>query len=172
MMSQSLIFQNVTPREFWFHEARDFTPWLAENLSLLAESLNMALEFEEREKSVGNFRADLVCRNIADGSRVVIENQLTCSDHSHLGQVLTYAAGLQATTVIWVAEEFRKEHRATLEWHNEITAKRFRFFGVELRTWRVQASRYVEFAITAKPESWMQLQEPRRYLIQESGESR
>ena len=166
-MSQSLIFQNVSPREFWLHEAWDFTPWMAENLHLLAESLNMALEFEAREQRVGDFRADLVCRNPVDNSRVVIENQLTRSDHGHLGQVLTYAAGLQAVTVIWVAAEFRREHRATLNWQNEITAERFRFFGVELYTWQIQGSRYVEFAIIAKPADWMQSEGARRYLIPE-----
>ena len=166
-MSQSLIFQNVSPRAFWLHEAWDFTPWMAENLHLLAESLNMALEFEAREQRVGDFRADLVCRNAVDNSRVVIENQLTKSDHSHLGQVLTYAAGLEATTVIWIAQEFRTEHQATLAWQNEITAERFRFFGVELYTWQIHASRYVEFAIIAKPADWMQSEGARRYLIPE-----
>lgn len=166
-MSQSLIFQNVSPREFWLHEAWDFTPWMAENLHLLAESLNMALEFEAREQRVGALRVDLVCRNAVDNSRVVIENQLTKSDHSHLGQVLTYAAGLEATTVIWIAQEFRTEHQATLAWQNEITAERFRFFGVELYTWQIHASRYVEFAIIAKPADWMQSEGARRYLIPE-----
>ena len=157
--------KKVEPREIWFREASDFTPWLAENLSFLSESLNLELAFEAREQRVGDFRADLVCRNVVDDSRVVIENQLTRSDHSHLGQVLTYAAGLQAVTVIWVAVGFRREHRAALDWHNEITAERFRFFGVELSTWQIQTSRYVEFAITAKPEDWMQSEAPRRYLI-------
>ena len=154
-MSQLSVRERRPPREFWLHEARDFTPWMAENLSFLSESLNMELEFEAREKSVGEFRADLVCRNAVDNSRVVIENQLTRSDHGHLGQVLTYAAGLQAVTVIWVATELRREHRATLDWQNEITDERFSFFGVELRTWRTWTSRFqVEFAIVSKPEDW------------------
>lgn len=164
-MSQPLLFQNVPLREFWLHEAWDFTPWLGENLSLLSQSLNLELAFEAREQKVGDFRADLVCRNVADNSHVVIENQLTKSDHSHLGQVLMYAAGLEATTVIWIAQEFRNEHRATLDWQNEITEERFRFFGVELYTWENQTSRYVEFAIVSKPEDWMQSEVPRRYLI-------
>lgn len=165
-MSQFFARQMVPPREFWLHESRDFTPWLAENLSLLAESLNMELAFEAREQSVGAFRADLVCRDKHDNSRVVIENQLTTSDHSHLGQVLTYAAGLQAVTVIWVAEEFRDEHRATLAWQNEITDERFSFFGVELRTWRTRTSEYqVEFVIVSKPEDWTPSGSSRQYPI-------
>ena len=51
-MSQPLIFQNVSLREFWLHEAWDFTPWLGENLSLLSQSLNLELAFEAREQRV------------------------------------------------------------------------------------------------------------------------
>ena len=158
--------KKVEPRDIWFREAQDFTPWLAENLSCLSESLNLELAFEAREQRVGDFRADLVCRNMADNSRVVIENQLTKSDHSHLGQVLTYAAGIPAVTVIWVATEFRREHRATLDWQNEITEKRFSFFGVELQTWRDWALRYrVEFSTIAKPLGWTQSEDRLLYQI-------
>ena len=41
----------------------------------------------------------------------------------HLGQLLTYAAGLEAVTVVWIAERFTDEHRAALDWLNEITAE-------------------------------------------------
>ena len=42
---------------------------------------------------VGGCRADIVCRDAATLSPVVIEAQLERSDHSHLGQVVAYAAG-------------------------------------------------------------------------------
>ena len=155
MISQPHSFQSVEPRDIWPHEARDFTPWLAENLVFVADPLNMALEFEAREKSVGQFRADIVCRNPVDNSRVVIENQLEKSDHAHLGQVLTYAAGLQAVTLVWMAEKIHPEHRVTLDWHNEITAARFKFFGVELRTWKGNTSRYLaQPVVVSKPVDW------------------
>ncbi len=147
--------QSVRPRVIWPHEARDFTPWLAENLFFLAEPLNMELEFEAREKSIGEFRADIVCRNKADDSRIVIENQLGKSDHSHLGQVLTYAAGLQAATIVWLTTEFREAHRVTLDWHNEITSAPFKFFGVAINTWKDEESRYMaKLNVVAKPNNW------------------
>lgn len=158
--------QWIKPRVIWPHESQDFTPWLAENLSALAVSLNMELEFEAREKNVGEFRADLVCRNPQDNSRIVIENQLNRSDHSHLGQVLTYAAGLQAVTVVWVATQLRIAHHVTLDWQNEITDARFKFFGVELRTWKDELSRYMaEFKVIAKPADWLPSDEPVQYQI-------
>lgn len=148
-------FQRVKPRTIWSHEAQKFTPWLADNLPFLARTLNMELEFEAKEKDVEGFRADLVCRNKVDNSRIVIENQLEKSDHSHLGQVLTYAAGLQAVTLVWIATEFRNPHRVTLDWHNEITDAQFKFFGVELRTWQYRTADYfAEFSIVSKPDNW------------------
>lgn len=128
---------------------------MTENLPILAEPLNLELEFEAREMSIGEFRADLVCRNKEDNSRIVIENQLNRSDHSYLGQVLTYAAGLQASTIIWLAIEIREAHRVTLDWHNEITNSQFKFFGVELEPWEDQESRYMaKLNVVSKPDSW------------------
>ena len=134
--------QNVEPRTVWPHEARDFTPWLAENLSYLAEPLGIELELEATEKRVGAFRADIVCRNKADGARVVIENQLDTSNHPHLGKVLTYAAGLDAGPIIWVAKKFRHEHRDALNWLNRRTDRNVRFFGIVLKVFQIAEDHY------------------------------
>ena len=140
--------QDIEPRAIWPHEARDFTPWLAENLIFLAKPLNMELELEATEKRVGDFRADIVCHNRVDNSRVVIENQFEKSNHPHLGKVLTYAAGLDAATIIWIAEEFRKEHRDVLNWLNRSTHAALKFFGVELRVSQIADSPYApEFTV-------------------------
>lgn len=155
MFQSILVPPKVSPRVIWPHEARDFTPWLAVNLSAIAVPLNMELEFEAREKNVEGFRADLVCRNPRDNSRIVIENQLYKSDHSHLGQVLTYAANLQAGTLVWVSTELRRAHRVTLDWHNEITDAQVRFFGLEFQTRGDDSSGYtVQFEVIAKPMDW------------------
>ena len=140
--------RSVPLRDIWAHEARDFTPWLAENLVFLAEALNMELELEATEKRVGDFRADIVCRNSLDNSRVVIENQLEQSNHLHLGKVLTYAAGLDAATIIWIAEKFRTEHRETLNWLNKNTPTVLQFFGLEINVIQIADSPYApEFTI-------------------------
>ena len=106
--------------EVWENEPQHFTPWLAqeENLTLLGETLGIDLELEEQEINIGSFRADMLCKNTADGSWVLIENQLAPTDHTHVGQLLTYAAGLDASTVIWVAKTFRSEHWAMVDWLN------------------------------------------------------
>ena len=116
----------------WPTEAHHFTPWLLENGDLLSEVLGMDIELESREYKVGKFSLDIIGREVATGSPVIIENQYGPTDHSHLGQILTYAGGTKPTTVVWVAEEFREEHRAALEWLNTHTDPTVRFFGVRL----------------------------------------
>src|SRR6267143_4897369 len=111
----------VDLREAWTSESSGFTPWLAheENLKLLGEAIGMELELESQEKEVGPFRADILCKDTANDNWVLIENQLDRTDHSHLGQLITYAAGLNAVTIVWIAERFTEEHRAAMDWLNE-----------------------------------------------------
>jgi hypothetical protein len=121
--------EKVDMREVWTHEAADFTPWLAaeENLALLGEAIGIDLELEAQEQSVGPFHADILCKDIATDCWVLVENQLERTDHSHLGQLLTYAAGLDAVTIVWVASRFTDEHRAALDWLNKVTREGINF---------------------------------------------
>ena len=115
----------------------------------------MELELEAQEINVGDFRADILCKNLEDDTRVLIENQLEVTDHNHLGQILTYAAGLDVHTFIWIAKEFRDEHRAALDRLNEMTDERFRFFGIEIKVWQIEDSRRAsQFEIVSKPNDW------------------
>ena len=90
--------ERVDLRTIWTIEATEFTPWLAriENLEVLGETLRIDLELEAQEEAVGPFRADILCKDIGTDAWVLVENQLERTDHIHLGQLLSYAAGLQA----------------------------------------------------------------------------
>ena len=88
------------------------------------------MESTEQGFGSGAFRADILCTDTDTGTKVLIENQLERTDHRHLGQLMTYAAGLHAVTIIWIADQFSDDHRATMDWLNEITSDEFRFFGV------------------------------------------
>lgn len=149
--------EKVELRECWQTEAGDFTPWLAqeENISLLGETIGLNVEVEAQEKEVGPFRADILCKDTATDNWVLIENQLDRTDHTHLGQLLTYAAGLNAVTIVWIADRFTDEHRAALDWLNEITDESFNFFGLEVELWRIGDSPLApKFNIISKPNDW------------------
>ena len=147
----------VPLREFWEEEAGDFTPWLArdESISLLGEIIGVELEVEAQERNVGPFRADILCKDTVTESWVLIENQLERTNHTHLGQLLTYAAGLDAVTVVWIAERFTEEHRAALDWLNQITPQKFSFFGLEIELWRIGDSPMApKFNVVSHPNEW------------------
>lgn len=149
--------ERIDLRDIWVSEAADFTPWLAraENLSILSDTLGLELELEAQERAVGPFRADILCKDIGTDRWVLIENQLERTDHSHLGQLLTYASGLEAVTIIWIAARFTEEHRSTLDWLNRITDESFRFFGLEVELWRIGTSPAApKFNIVSKPNDW------------------
>lgn len=70
-------------------------------------------------------------------------------------------------TIVWLAEEFRDEHRVTLEWQNEITDARSKFFGVERQTWENEEPDYTaQFSIISKPDDWMHSEGQVWYQIQ------
>lgn len=148
--------RRVPLREAWRHEASDFTPWLAEpkNLGLLAEALGIDnLEPVGTEQWVGEFKVDILA---ADGDeQVIIENQLAKTDHNHLGQIITYAAGIDARKVIWIAESFRPEHIAALQFLNEHTTEALNFFGVQIELYRIGDSPLApKFEVVVKPNAW------------------
>lgn len=149
--------ERVALREAWPDEARNFTPWLADdaNLALLGETLGIQLELETTERAVGAFSADILAKEVGTERWVLVENQIEPTDHKHLGQLLTYAAGLNAQTVIWIAEGFREEHRAALDFLNSATTDEFRFFGLQIELYKIGQSEFApSFTVVAKPNAW------------------
>jgi hypothetical protein len=148
--------ERVPLREGWKHEAGEFTPWLAEesNLNALADTLGLSeLILVSTEHWVGDFKLDILCTN--GDEQVIVENQLDETDHKHLGQILTYAAGVGAKRVIWITKSFRPEHIAALQFLNENTTENLSFFGVEVELWRIGESPLApKFEIVVKPNDW------------------
>ncbi|WP_440100315.1 hypothetical protein [Streptosporangium sp. H16] len=128
--------ESMPLRSVWPNEARDFTPWLADNLDVLGQAVGLALELRHREYAVGRYALDLLLED-AQGRVVVVENQLEQTDHGHLGQLLTYCAGTQAQVVIWIAKSVTEEHAAALEWLNANTVAETGFFAVEVDVLRI-----------------------------------
>lgn len=142
-------------RDAWPNEARDFTPWLVDNMDRLSEALGFPLEPTGMEVAVEQFSADIVATDLGTGDRVLIENQLEGSDHTHLGQILTYLAGLEAKVVIWIARNFDEAHLSAMRWLNENTAHEFAFFAIRLRVVRIGDSPYAPvFEVVEKPNTW------------------
>ena len=144
--------ERVELREVWPDEAADFTPWLAENLSQLGEALGLDLDIRGTEVPVGSYSLDILANDIGSDRPVIVENQLEKTDHTHLGQILTYAAGHDAETIVWIAKGFSDEHRAALDYLNGRTGEDTKFFGVVVEVLKIDNSRpAVNFDLVVTP---------------------
>jgi len=142
-------------RDAWKHEAQEFTPWLAQNIDHLSEAIGVPLELTGTEVAVEAFSADILARNPMDDSIILIENQLETTDRTHLGQIMTYLAGLEAQTVIWIAPAFREPHLSAIRWLNEHTSDGFAFFAIKARVVRIGDSPFAPiFEVVEKPNDW------------------
>ncbi len=128
--------ETVEPRKLFPNEAGDFTTWLEEHIEVLGDRLGLTLSNAEREQAVGTFSVDLRAED-GDGRLVVIENQLERTDHTHLGQVLTYLVNLEAKIAIWVSPDPRPEHVRVVQWLNEITPADVTFYLVRVEAVRI-----------------------------------
>jgi hypothetical protein len=151
-------FQRVQLREFWPDEAKDFTPWLAkeENIEILSNTIDMDIEVEDTEVYIGNYKADIVGRDISNNQKVIIENQLEKSNHDHLGKLITYASGIGASVIIWICNSVTDEHRQAIDWLNENTIDDISFFAIEIELWKIDDSNAApRFNIICKPNEWV-----------------
>ncbi len=145
--------------DVWANEPQVFTPWLAENLLLLGEALQLGeLELKGTEVLAGDFRLDILAED-EEGNAVLIENQFEATDHRHLGQLISYAASMaqekRALTIIWVAERFKESHRAAIDWLNANTLEDNSFFAVEIEALKIGDSDPAPFFnVVAKPNNW------------------
>ena len=147
--------KRVDPHLVWEHEAQDFTPWLRDNIELLSETVGLELDLVETESPVGTYAVDLYAKDLNTGRWVIIENQLEQTDHTHLGQLMTYGAGKEAGVVIWISPKFRDEHRQALDWLNEITEGSVSFFGIELEVLQIGKSLLApHLKLVAQPSEW------------------
>ena len=144
-------------RSVWPHEANDFTKWLAqeENLALLSDAIDIDLEFEERESSVGSFNVDIYAKESGTNRRVIIENQLEDTNHDHLGKLITYASGKGTEVIVWIVKRARDEHRQAIEWLNQHTDSNIGFFLLEIELWQIGDSmKAPRFNVVEKPNDW------------------
>lgn len=129
----------VDIRELWEHEQYDFSEWLSQepNIEYLNEILGLNLTDIKKEVFVGAYRCDLVAKDEMSDTTIIIENQLECSDHNHLGKIITYASGLNANVIVWIVKEAREEHRSAIEWLNNVTDPDLNFFLIEIHAYRI-----------------------------------
>jgi hypothetical protein len=155
--------EEVDVRTVFQRDGDGFSGWLAGNLDRLAVELGITgLRDVGRDIGVGSFTVDILAQT-DKGRRVAITNQLEPSDHMHLGQVITFAAGLDLSAVIWITTRVSEEHRAVLDWLNSHSDDEVRLFAVELRLLRIGNSLPAAvFNAIVKPNDWQKVARQRQ----------
>ena len=149
---------SVNVRELWKHEQYDFSAWLAkpENIDYLSDELGLTLTDIQTEVFVGGYRCDIVAKDETSGIQVVIENQLEASNHDHLGKIITYASGLNASVIVWIVTTAKEEHRSAIEWLNNNTSQGISFFLIELHAYKIGDSLPApKFEVIEKPNDFI-----------------
>ena len=142
-------------RSIWPHEALNFTPWVAENVDLLADAVGLDITVDETESSVGDFNVDIYASETGTDRKIIIENQLEDTDHDHLGKLITYASGKGTDVVIWVVKHAREEHKAAVEWLNNHTDDKIGFFLCEIKLFQIGDSQIAPaFTVVERPNDW------------------
>ncbi len=150
--------QEIDIKTVWQHEQYDFSKWLAneENIQELGNTLNLSLTDVETEKFVGKYRCDILCKDEITGKVVLIENQLEPTDHDHLGKIITYASGLDASVVVWIVSSARQEHASAIEWLNKHTDDDLAFFLIEVHAYKIGNSEPApQFKIIEQPNDFV-----------------
>ncbi len=150
--------ERVPLREVWDREDTNFTPWLAEdeNLQLLGDALKMNIESAQCEYKVGRFSLDILAKDGNTNTDIIIENQYGKTDHIHLGQLITYASGCDAKTVVWLTEVVLDEHKSAMEWLNENSNEGVSFFLVKVEAYRIDNSLPApRFEVVVSPNNWV-----------------
>jgi len=149
--------KKVELREAWKHEASNFTQWLAqeENLALLGDEIGFDIKLLQTEAAVGSFSVDILAEEENTGRKIIIENQLEVTNHDHLGKIITYASGYDASIIVWVVKDAREEHRQAIDWLNEHTDENIEFYLMQIELWQIENSPYApKFEIVSKPNDW------------------
>ena len=150
--------QEIDIKKVWQHEQYDFSKWLAseENIQELGDTLGLSLTDVETEKFVGKYRCDILCKDEITGKVVLIENQLEPTDHDHLGKIITYASGLDASVVVWIVASARQEHASAIEWLNKHTDDDLSFFLIEVHASTIGDSEPApQFKIIEQPNDFV-----------------
>lgn len=152
--------KRVPLRDVWKNEARDFSRWLAtkDGISLLSEAVGFEIEPTETESAVGKYSLDVLGKVAGTEQTVVIENQIEDSNHDHLGKLITYAAGKDASCAIWIVKRANDEHRKAIEFLNNTSKNSIGYFLLEIEAWRIGDSDPApKFNVVEAPNDWGRL---------------
>ena len=77
------------------------------------------------------------------------------TNHDHLGKIITYASGLDASVVVWIVSAARDEHASAIEWLNKHTDDDLSFFLIEVHVFTIgESAPAPQFKVIEQPNDF------------------
>lgn len=84
-----------------------------------------------------------------------MQESIEITNHSHLGQLITYASGHDAEIIIWIVKEFKDEHKKAVDWLNEYMDEKINLFLIKIELLKIGDSLPApRFQIISAPNEW------------------
>ena len=149
--------RKVNLSEVWGNEADGFASWLQQEeiLEILGETIDRTLKPAGSDIPLSVLAGGVLAKDAKTGSYVIVLGHLEGIDPDALGKLIMYAAGLDAKTVMCVAQAISGEIRQTLDWLNGVSRDEVNFYGAELELWRIDDSVPApNFHLVCQPNLW------------------
>ncbi len=149
--------RKINLSEVWGNEADGFASWLQQEeiLDILGETIERSLKPAGSDIPLSILAGGVLAKDAKTGSYVIVLGHLEGIDPDALGKLIMYAAGLDAKTVVCVAQSISAEIRQTLDWLNGVSRDEVTFYGAELELWRIDDSVPApNFHLVCQPNLW------------------
>jgi hypothetical protein len=149
--------RKINLSEVWGNEADGFASWLQQEeiLDILGETIERPLKPAGSDIPLSILAGGVLAKDAKTGSYVIVLGHLEGIDPDALGKLIMYAAGLDAKTVVCVAQSISAEIRQTLDWLNGVSRDEVTFYGAELELWRIDDSVPApNFHLVCQPNLW------------------
>jgi len=162
--------KKINLSEVWGNEIKEFTTWLQQEeiLEMLGEALDISLKPAGGEIPLNTLHGGVLAKDAKRGHYVIVSGHLDGMTHETFGNLIIYAAGLEAKAIVCVGKDITAEIRQSFDWLNMVSRDDVNFYATELELWRIDDSVPApNFNVVCQPNMWAR----QLKMGQEEGES-
>lgn len=149
--------KKINLSEVWGSEIEGFATWLQQEeiLDMLGEALDISLKPAGGENLLNTLSGGVLAKDAKRGHHVIVLGHLDGMTHEAFGNLIIYAAGLEAKAIVCVGKEITAEIRQSLDWLNMVSRDDVNFYATELELWRIDDSVPApNFNVVCQPNMW------------------
>ncbi len=149
--------RKINLNEVWGNEVKGFASWLQQEeiLEMLGEAVEVSLKSAGGEIPLEMLVGGVLAKDEKRGHYVIVLGHLDGINAETFGNMIMYAAGLEAKSIICVGKEITAEIRQSLDWLNMVSRDDVNFYATELELWRIDDSVPApNFNVVCQPNMW------------------